>query len=180
MKCGIIRHPELFRYLEEHRERILSRDRKALAWVIAEAVRVKAEVVAADEREAGLRRILNFGHTIGHALEAESGYQYFRHGEAVAWGMVAATMIGAGLQQTDRETARRIIALVLACAPLPEVEARGQRIVRRLRADKKTAGGVVHFVLPLEIGQVAVVADVPERAVVQAVEELRRLSREIS
>jgi 3-dehydroquinate synthase len=177
LKCGIIRNPQIFAFMEERRERILQRDLESLEWLIAECVQVKADVVAADERESGLRRILNFGHTIGHALEAETGYKQFLHGEAVAWGMVAASMIAAGMQKTQAPTAQRIIQLVLAYAPLPKVEARGKRLVKRLQSDKKTRDGVVHFVLPTEIGKVEIVPDVPERAVVQAVEELRYLSQ---
>lgn len=177
LKCGIIRNPKIFGFMEERRERILQRDLESLEWLIAECVQVKADVVAADERESGLRRILNFGHTVGHALEAETGYKQFLHGEAVAWGMVAASMIAAGMQKTEATAAQRIIQLVLAYAPLPKVEARGKRLVRRLQSDKKTRDGVVHFVLPTEIGKVEIVPDVPERAVVQAVEELRYLSQ---
>jgi 3-dehydroquinate synthase len=177
LKCGVISNPEIFRFMEENRERILQRDPAALEWVITECVRVKADVVAADEREGGLRRILNFGHTIGHALEVETGYKQFLHGEAVAWGMVAAAMIAAAMQRTDSETARRIISAVLAYAPLPKVEARGKRIIRRLGTDKKTTDGVVHFVLPVTIGKVEIVPDVPTRAIIQAVDELRYLSQ---
>lgn len=177
LKCGIISNPEIFGFMEEQRTRILSRDAAALQWLIAECVRVKAELVALDERESGPRRILNFGHTIGHALEAETGYKQFLHGEAVAWGMVAASMISAAMQRTDAETARRIISTVLAYASLPKVEPRGRKIIGRLKVDKKTLDGVVHFVLPLEIGRVEVVSDVPERAVMQAIDELRYLSQ---
>lgn len=177
LKCGLIRNRGIFDYMEQNRERILQRDPEALEWLIAECVNVKAEVVVADEHDNGVRRILNFGHTIGHALEAETGYKQFLHGEAVAWGMVAASMIAAAMQKTDADTARRIISSVLALAPLPKVEPRGKRIARRLLNDKKTLSGVVHFVLPTELGKVEVVADVPERAVVQAVEELRYLSQ---
>lgn len=177
LKCGIICNPEIFRFMEEQREQILQRNSSALQWLITECVRVKAAVVSADEREAGLRRILNFGHTIGHALEAETGYKQFLHGEAVAWGMVGAAMIGAAMQRTDSETVRRIISTVIAYAPLPKVQARSKKIAQRLLADKKTMNGVVHFVLPLEIGRVEVVSGVPERAVVQAVDELRYLSQ---
>jgi 3-dehydroquinate synthase len=176
LKCGIIGNAEIFRFMEEHRESILQRVPEKLEWLISECVRVKAGVVEADERESGPRRILNFGHTIGHALEAETEYKQFLHGEAVAWGMVAAAMISAAMQRTDAETARRIISAVLAYAPLPKVQARGKRIVRRLSADKKTLNGIVHFVLPVSIGCVEVVPDVPERAVLQAVDELRYLS----
>jgi 3-dehydroquinate synthase len=177
LKCGIISDPAIFRFMEENRERILQREAAVLEWLITECVRVKANVVAADEREGGLRRILNFGHTIGHALEVETGYKQFLHGEAVAWGMVAAAMIAAAMQRTDSETARRIISTVLAYAPLPKVEPRGKRIIHRLSVDKKTVNGVVHFVLPVTIGKVEVVPDVPARAVAQAVDELRYLSQ---
>jgi 3-dehydroquinate synthase len=177
LKCGVIRNAEIFNFMERERERILRRDAGALEWLIAQCVKVKAAVVAEDEREHDLRRVLNFGHTIGHALEAETSYKYFLHGEAVAWGMVAASMIAAGMHRTSSQTAQRIIAAVLAYAPLPKVDIRSKNIVRRLLADKKTTHGVTHFILPREIGQVEVMDDVPERAVLQAVEELRYLSR---
>jgi len=177
LKCGVIRNPQIFDFMEKEREAILRRDPPALEWLIAECVQVKAAVVAADERESGLRRILNFGHTIGHALEAETSYKQYLHGEAVAWGMVAASMIGAGLKKTDAQTARRIISAVLAYARLPRVTAHSQRVARRLRADKKTVNGAVHFVLPVEIGRVEIVCDVPERAVLHALDELRALSQ---
>jgi 3-dehydroquinate synthase len=177
LKYGIIRNPRIFEFMEENRERILKRDTGTLEWLIAECVRVKASVVAADEEEHGERRILNLGHTIGHALEAETGYRQFMHGEAVAWGMVAAAMISVGMQMTDSGTAQRIISTILAYAPLPKVEVRSKSLVRRLGRDKKSVNGRVHFILPVEIGKVDVSADVPERAVVQAVEELRYLSQ---
>lgn len=176
LKCGIIRRPDMFHFIEQNHERILQKDPATLEWLIAEAVRVKADVVAADEREGDLRRILNFGHTVGHALEVETGYKHFLHGEAVAWGMVAASMISATMHKADSETVRKIISAVLAIAPLPRVETRGKKIAQRLGADKKTLNGVVHFVLPVEIGRVEIANDVPQAAVVQAVEELRYLS----
>lgn len=177
LKCGVIRDRKIFDFMEKKRDAILARERKALEWLITECVRVKAEVVAADEREADLRRILNFGHTIGHALEAETSYKTFLHGEAVAWGMIAVSMIAAAMQRTEAATAQRIISAVLAYAPLPPVIVRSRAVVRRLRSDKKTLDGVVHFVLPRAIGEVEIVSDVPERAVLQAVEELRYLSQ---
>ena len=177
LKCGVIRNREIFDFMQRERERILQRDTTALEWLITECVKVKAEIVAADERESDLRRILNFGHTIGHALESETAYRHFLHGEAVAWGMVAASMIAAGLHKTSAQTAQRIISAVLAYAPLPRVEARSKSIARRILSDKKTVDGVAHFVLPREIGEVEIVRNVPDRAVLQAIEELRYLSR---
>lgn len=179
LKCGLIRRRDIFDYMEQNRERILQRDPEALQWLITAAVQVKADVVAADEREGDLRRILNFGHTIGHALEAETRYKQFLHGEAVAWGMVAASMLAVAVQKTKPDTAQRIIASILAYASLPKVETRGKKIVKRLGSDKKTLDGVVHFILPTELGTVEVVKDVPEKAIVQAVEELRYLSQTV-
>jgi 3-dehydroquinate synthase len=177
LKCGVIGRPELFRRLERVNISELRRDPAGLEWVIAESVQLKAEVVSADERESDLRRVLNFGHTIGHALEAKSGYRRFLHGEAVAWGMIAAAHIAAAVNRIDRDTAQRITDSVLGLGPLPKVESRGRGILRLLQADKKTRNGVVHFVLPREIGKVEVVNDVPEQVVVEAVDTLRRLSK---
>lgn len=176
LKCGIIRRADLFDRMDRERQSIVQRDPDLLEWLITESVRVKAEVVGADEKENGERRILNFGHTIGHALEAETGYKHFLHGEAVAWGMIAATMIAAGLQMTDSATAQRIISSVLAFAPLPKIEVNSRRTAHRIKGDKKTVHGVTHFILPREIGKVEVVTDVPDRAVLHAIEELKYLS----
>ncbi|HXM23740.1 MAG TPA: 3-dehydroquinate synthase [Terriglobales bacterium] len=177
LKCGVIGKPALFGCLERVQVKVLRRDAAALEWVIAESVRLKAEVVSSDERESGLRRVLNFGHTIGHALEAESSYRRFLHGEAVAWGMIAATHIAAMTGRINNNAALRISNAVLSLGKLPTVEARSRDIVRLLVSDKKTRDGVVHFVLPREIGKVEIVNDVPEKVVIEAVNELRRLSR---
>ena len=177
MKYGVIRNPAIFELMETNSDALLGRDGALLETLIAECIRVKADVVSADERESGERRILNFGHTIGHALEAETDYEQFLHGEAVGWGMIAATMIGTGMHITDALTAQRIIALVLAYAPLPRVEVNSDGIAKRLLSDKKTVAGVPHFILPTGIGKVEVVNTVPARAVIEAVEEIKKLSK---
>lgn len=177
LKAGIIRDTRVFEFMEENRDKILARDPAALEWLIAECVRVKAAVVSEDEQEHGIRRILNLGHTIGHALEAETQYKHFFHGEAVAWGIVAASMISVGMQMTNARTAQRIISLVLSYGALPKVDVRGKAVLKRLTRDKKTVDGKIHFILPVEIGKVDIVSEVPERAVLQAVDELRYLSR---
>jgi 3-dehydroquinate synthase len=176
LKCGVIGLPELFSRLEKISVKALRSDASILEWVIAESVKLKAEVVSSDERESGLRRVLNFGHTIGHALEAATEYRRFLHGEAVAWGMIAAARIAASMDKVDANTGRRITEAVLGFGPLPKVEARSRDILRLLRSDKKTRNGVVHFVLPREIGKVEIVDNVPDRVVIEAVDELRRLS----
>src|SRR5579872_3195781 len=176
LKCGIIGNVELFIRFEQNRARILKRDPVELEWLIAQSVKLKAEVVSADEHEGGLRRVLNLGHTIGHALEAETKYRALLHGEAVAWGMVAATNIALSVNRTDSVTAGRIADAVLSLGRLPEVKVSAHKILSRLQADKKTQNGVVHFILPREIGKVEIAADVPDKVVLTAVEELRRLS----
>jgi len=137
---------------------------------------IHVDVVSADERESGERRILNFGHTIGHALEAETGYRKLLHGEAVGWGMIAAALIGYALDITDSLTAQRIIATVFAYGPLPKFNVQGGRILQRLLADKKTVGGVPHFVLATSMGAVEVVNDVPQRVILRAIEEAKSLA----
>ena len=177
LKAGVIRNPLIFDFMEQNREPILAKDPSALEWLIAESVRVKAGVVGEDEEEHGVRKILNFGHTIGHALEAETKYKYFLHGEAVAWGMIAAANIAAAMQRLSPADAQRISALTLAYAPLPPLDVRPKAIFRRLASDKKTLDGQVHFILPRNIGTVEIATDVTERSVLHAVEELLTLSR---
>jgi len=177
LKCGVIGKPALFDRLEKMPIKSLRHDAAALEWVISESVRLKAEVVSCDEREGGLRRVLNFGHTIGHALEAESGYRRFLHGEAVAWGMIAAAHIAAETGHAKNAVAERITHAVLGLGALPRVTASGREILRLLQSDKKTRNHVVHFVLPREIGKVGIANDIADETVIGAVEELRRISK---
>jgi len=176
MKYGVIRNPQIFDLMETNREALLRRDAEILEQLIVECVRVKADVVSADEREGGERRILNYGHTIGHALESATSYKHFLHGEAVGWGMIAAAMIGRSLKVTEAGAAQRIIAMVLAYGSLPGVDVNGKRVLKLLQSDKKTMGGVPHFILATSIGRVEVVNTVPSRAIVEAVAEINRLS----
>jgi 3-dehydroquinate synthase len=177
LKCGIIGDPGLFRLFEDRRREILDRDPVVVEKVIADSVRLKASVVSADEREGGLRQVLNLGHTIGHALEAETGYTKLLHGEAVAWGMIAATHIALSTGKLDSVTAGRITNSVLGFGRLPRMTFETTNILKRLRSDKKTRHGVVHFILPREIGKVEIASDVPEAIVRSAVDEIRKLSR---
>jgi 3-dehydroquinate synthase len=174
LKCGVIRDRKLFDFMREKSQKILSRDRKALERIILDSVRVKAEVVAADERESDLRRVLNFGHTVGHALEAATGYSQFVHGEAVGWGMIAAAAIACDSGFCAPDTEEQIISAVREYGPLPPVRCGAEDILGRLSADKKTIAGAVHFVLPLKIGKVKIASDVPPEVVRQAVEHIRQ------
>src|SRR6202050_4231879 len=176
LKCGIIGDLDLFLRFEQKRAQILKRDSVEVEGLIAASVKLKAEIVSADEQEGGLRRVLNLGHTIGHALEVETGYKTLLHGEAVAWGLIAATNISLSVGRTDSITAGRIADAVLSLGPLPELKVNARKILARLQADKKTQNGAVHFVLPREIGKVEIASDVPDKAILNAVEELCRLS----
>jgi len=173
LKCGVIRDGDLFAEMERHPKKILGRDSRAMQRLIADSVRVKADVVSADEKESGLRRILNYGHTIGHALEAATEYSHFLHGEAVAWGMIAAAAIARETRACKAETAERITAATLAYGPLPPVACDVDKVMARLVADKKTVGGVVHFVLPRKIGKVEISGNVPINIVRNAVELIK-------
>jgi 3-dehydroquinate synthase len=174
LKCGVIRDRALFDFMERNNKKILGRNARAMQRVIADSIRVKADVVSADEKESGLRRILNFGHTIGHALEAATEYSHFLHGEAVALGMIAASAIAEDAGFCSAETADRIIAATQAYGPLPQVPCDVQDVMGRLSSDKKTVGGTVHFVLPQKIGKVKISGDVPAEVVWSAVESIRK------
>ncbi len=173
LKCGVIRDKALFNFMRRQTQKILGRDPKVLHRVITDSIRVKAAVVSADEKESDLRRILNFGHTVGHALESATGYTHFLHGEAIAWGMIAATAIACDSGFCAPETAGQITSAVLAYGPLPPVRCGTAEIMDRLSADKKTVAGSLHFVLPLKIGKVKIAGDVPVEIIRQAVEQIR-------
>src|SRR5437899_2977799 len=173
LKCGVIRDRALFDFMERNAGKVLGRNSRALQRVIADSIRVKANVVSTDEKESGLRRILNFGHTIGHALEAATEYSHFLHGEAVAWGMIAAATIARNAGFCRAETADRIASATLAYGPLPPVVCDAGAVLDRLGADKKTVGGTVHFVLPQKIGKVKISGEVPANIVRDAVELIR-------
>ncbi|HWD00520.1 MAG TPA: 3-dehydroquinate synthase [Candidatus Sulfopaludibacter sp.] len=170
VKAGIIRETELFRYLNEESAAVLARRADAVDHIIEEAVRMKCEVVSADEREGDLRRILNFGHTFGHALESETRYTRFLHGEAVAWGMRAAVYLAELTGHISAEDAVDILDSIAAYGPIPALDGiPAENLLARLVHDKKTIQGKVHFVLPVRIGEVTVVSGVPENAVLAAI-----------
>ena len=169
IKCGVIRSPELFQLLSERQASVLARDAEVVERMIGESVRIKAEVVSADEREGGLRRILNFGHTYGHTLEAETGYARFLHGEAVAFGMRAAVHLAQMTGRLGAGDSVRILEAITAYGPIPSLEGiSAERLVARLASDKKTLQGKVHFVLPDRIGEVSVVTGLDEGPVMAA------------
>jgi 3-dehydroquinate synthase len=171
IKCGVIRDRALFETLEQRRAEALAGDPSVNESIIAAAVRIKAEVVSADEREGDLRRILNFGHTVGHALEAETRYASLLHGEAVAFGMIAATLLASRVAGLAEDEADRIVRVIDSYGPIPDVAGIDpERLYARLQSDKKTLQGRLHFVLPSTIGEVKIVAQPPRADVLACIE----------
>jgi 3-dehydroquinate synthase len=171
IKHGIIRSPQLFQLFEDRRDDVLCMQADAVDQMIIESVRIKADVVSNDEREAGLRKILNFGHTFGHTLEAETGYTRFLHGEAVGWGMKAASWLANMRGMIDDAVRDRILRCVDAYGPIPSLQGIAPRNLHaRLAADKKTVQSRIHFVLPTRIGEVVVVNDVAPEMSLAAIE----------
>lgn len=170
IKHGVIADAELFGLMCQSPQKVLRQDPAIVDRIISDSVRIKAQVVSADEKESGLRRILNFGHTFGHALEAETAYTRFLHGEAVAWGMKTATLLSGMIGMIPPEQQRSVLECIDAYGPLPSLEGLDpNRLATRLKGDKKTIRGKVHFVLPQAIGRVTVTADVAEDVVTAAI-----------
>lgn len=169
IKAGIIRDALLFRFMEQNAEAILRRDPEALAHVIAASIGMKAEVVGIDERESGLRMILNFGHTIGHAIEAATEYRTLLHGEAIAWGMLAAMRIALARETVGPDQAERIERTIRAYGPLPGFNATAKKLMDAAGRDKKNRAGTRRFVLPKGIGDAVVVEDVTDDEMMSAI-----------
>jgi 3-dehydroquinate synthase len=160
VKAGIIRDRSLVRYMEENASAIIGRDARALEKVIAASIRMKADVVSRDERESGLRMILNLGHTVGHAIEQATAYKQLLHGEAVAWGMIAALYIARTRGTITAAQHERLEHLIHLYGPFPALNLRPAKVIAATGADKKNVGGVRRFVLPVGIGDAGVVEDV--------------------
>jgi 3-dehydroquinate synthase len=152
---------------------LLARDIETLTRVVAGSCRLKASVVERDEQEAELRAVLNYGHTIGHAVEAVTGYARWTHGEAVSLGIAAEARLAERLGVGSRETANRQIELLRAVGlPVRDSGAAPSAVLEALGRDKKSREGRVPFVLAPEIGRFTVVFDVPREAVLETLREL--------
>src|SRR5207253_9250713 len=166
VKHAVISDAPLFARLEKDLDRILRRDREALGSLIARNAEIKARVVSRDERESGLREVLNFGHTFAHALESVTKYRRYQHGEAVAWGMMAAAFLGHELGLTRADDVSRIVALIRRLGPLPPwPSVPATAMLRAMHSDKKTRAGVLRFVLSTCIGEARSYDTVPPNIV---------------
>ncbi len=168
IKYGVIYDSSLFEYLEKNTDKILQLDKDCLAHIIKTSCAIKAKVVEKDERESHYRMILNFGHTLGHAIEALTGYSQFIHGEAVAIGMVCAAKLSQQLGKCSEEVPNRIKDLVKKCglpAELPDLNPKA--ITESLYHDKKTMNNKIKFILVKEIGEIEIVDNMPEADIIK-------------
>ena len=176
IKYGVIREPGLLRFIRERAKGLLAGDADALGFLVERSCAIKAEVVCADEREeTGLRAILNFGHTIGHALESATNYRRYKHGEAVAIGMMAACAIGEEAGVTPEEVTGEVLATLKAVG-LPTAlpgDIDDDALIGLTARDKKAAGGRARYVLARGLGEVAL-TDVPSEVVEAGLDRLRR------
>ena len=153
----------LFDQLSRDRTAIFTREPPVLTPIIAESCRIKASIVSIDEREAGPRRILNFGHTAGHAIEAVTKYRRYRHGEAVAYGMLVAAQLARARGALAERDQKALADLITGLGPLPAIaDVSTAQILEAMRHDKKIVSGRLHYVLPTAIGATAIVDDVTE------------------
>ena len=175
IKYGVIDNVEVFNFLERNIKAIKERDREVLEEMIENACRIKKAIVEIDEKELGIRRVLNFGHTIGHAIEAESNYT-ISHGAAVSLGMVAAARISESMHDFphgDRERIERLLESAgLSCRIPQAITTDG--IMARLRVDKKKEGDTIHFVLLKKMGMPFINGSVPESILRETVEGLKK------
>jgi 3-dehydroquinate synthase len=178
VKAGVIRDARLFRFMERSAATILERDSKALEYVISASIRMKADVVGIDEKESGLRMILNFGHTVGHAIEAATNYRKLLHGEAIAWGMLAALQLGRMRGTISSTDADRVECTILAYGPLPRFNATAAKLLDAASHDKKNRAGVRRFVLPAGIGNASVVENVTDTELIAAIDWMLTRVRE--
>jgi 3-dehydroquinate synthase len=173
IKYGMTSSASLFDRIGKDRKQIFARHPETLAAIIGESCRIKAAVVAADEKESGLRRILNFGHTAGHAIEAVTKYRRYRHGEAVAYGMLVAAELAVArgaLADHDRKALSEVIANLGPLPPISDIPI--GPIMDAMRHDKKMVAGRLNFVLPTAIGATSIVDDVTEKEMKKALERV--------
>ncbi|MQA29637.1 MAG: 3-dehydroquinate synthase [Luteitalea sp.] len=173
IKYGMTSSPALLERVARERKAIFARTPDVLTAVIGESCRIKAEVVAQDEKESGLRRILNFGHTAGHALESVTKYRRYRHGEAVAYGMLVAAALAVGRDALAERDRQALADVIVSLGPLPPVtDVSSAEILGAMRHDKKMVAGRLNFVLPTGIGATTIVDDVTEKEMNKALAQV--------
>lgn len=169
IKAGVVRHATLFDFIDANLDAIFACDAQATLTIVRAAASVKVSIVSEDERESGLRRLLNYGHTIGHALEAAGEYEDLTHGEAVGWGMIAATAIAQERGILSKEDARRIGDLVLRLAPTAPKRLDVRELLHHIDFDKKASSDVRVMILPRTIGTCEIVRGITDDEIARAI-----------
>ncbi|HVZ79618.1 MAG TPA: 3-dehydroquinate synthase [bacterium] len=180
VKYGVIRDENLFSFMEANKQPILSRDSKFLRYIIARSCAIKADVVSRDEREGGLRAVLNYGHTLGHALESYFEYEYLTHGEAISYGMWFAGLLSSSLGLCGQEIVDRQVKLLQSLGlfrALPKLD--NNRLLKIMALDKKSKNGQVQFVLTRKIGLVNIRKNIPRSTILSALTRLQAEAREL-
>lgn len=179
IKYGIIKNREFFDYLETNIDRVKTLNPNVLKKIVTVCARIKSELVSLDEREEkGIRSIINYGHTIGHALEVLTEYRVYRHGEAVSIGMVAAARIARRMGILNEEGERRQIELLeKAGLPTRIKDIDPSKIIKALARDKKVKEGKIKFILVTEIGKVVTRDDVPPEIIKEVLQEITAENR---
>ena len=173
IKYGVIASRPLFERIVRDLPRIFAREPEVMTAIVADSCRIKAEVVAADEREGDRRRVLNYGHTAGHALEAVTRYRRLRHGEAVAYGMLVAAHLGVARGLIDKGDHAALVELIGRMGPLPQVtDLPAAEVLDSMRRDKKVVAGRLHVVLPRGLGDTVIVDDVTEKEIRRALKSI--------
>jgi 3-dehydroquinate synthase len=177
MKGGVIADPSLFELFESKHAQIVKRDPATVDELVKKKIEVKANIVSADEKEADLRRLLNYGHTIAHGIEAALGYEGITHGEAVAWGMIGANAVAVRRGLLSRDEASRMEQTILAYEPSPLPPLNRRDILAATEHDKKNTGSARVMVLPRKVGECVVVNDVTEDEIAFGVDAVTSRAR---
>lgn len=178
VKYGVIQDPEIFRRLEADPGAALDPGGEPLEWLIRRSCAIKAAIVSEDEKEKGRRAILNYGHTLGHALESYFHYEHLTHGEAIAYGMCFAAELSRMTGLCDDATVRRqwsLLGRLGLLRPIPRFD--GKVLLKKMSMDKKVKGGKIHFILTRKIGLVSIQDNIPPKTILSA---LKRLQAEAS
>ncbi len=186
IKIAVIKSPVFFKWLEKNIDQLLKKHKDLLCELVKEAVSLKADIVLKDPRESGLRKILNFGHSIGHVLEVEAGYQDLNHGEAVALGMLIETKIARNrgiCSEEFEEKIKRILSFPPSSLSFPRKRESIFKHIKNLNynqfwetltLDKKNSQGKVIFILPEAIGKVSLIKDITKKETIKALEEFKK------
>jgi 3-dehydroquinate synthase len=178
VKAAVLGDADFFVWLEKNMTSLLAGDAEVITLAIETSARIKAEIVSADERESGERMLLNLGQTVGQANEAATRYRTLLHGEAIAWGMIAAVRLAVARSALSSDEGARIEELTFRLGPFPRFRATAKILLDRTAGDKKHLQSAQRFILPVAIGKAVVVEDVTQQELLAAIQSMLRTMKE--